>query len=143
MIDLQFKITNEEAVKGAGVKINAKRAMFYGDLAVAMKVLQYELTRTLEKALGDTFKHFTVYFGANQYDYYIAVRPIGDIGRILLEGHEDSYPIGDDGQVLENMDGTFGPVRGPVMHPGFIGKREIIEREMREGLMKVKLLMIK
>ncbi len=127
----RFSLTDpEKAIRAAGDKVVLLRSQFEGNAAMSMRLVYQAVSQGVAALLGDSMQHFEIYFGGNKDAYYVIVRPKDDIGRIIYNGHKGEYPIGEEGQFLSNQDGTFGPVSGPVMHPGFEGKKAAIDAEM-------------
>jgi len=143
MIDLRMEVRNGNAIKLTGERLNFKRAMFDADLAGAVNMMRGQLEQALEIAVGPSWiNHFGMDWGGNKSDYWIRVFPKDDVGRMMLEGAKGPYPIGEAGQTLENEEtGVFGPVAGPVMHPGYDPKRPVIQDELRNAAKKIRVMM--
>jgi hypothetical protein len=124
-------IVKEGDIRATTNKIVLRVANFEGNAAMRMRLVYEAVSQGVAIILGDALKHFEIFFGGNQHAYYVIVRPKDDIGRIIYHGHKGEYPIGEDGQYLANPEGNFGPVAGPVMHPGFEGKKAAIDAEVR------------
>lgn len=127
--EMEKRINNRLKIRRAG---NTMGAVDYA------RDLQLAISQFLNVFLGDKADHFVVTMtGSNQYMWQVKIEPKDDIGSYLYWGTEGHW-IGGPGQVLVNPDGQFGPVRGPVWHPGQEALREEIDACIDEARAKVK-----
>ena len=115
--------------------------------SIVKKVEQFgdNLSLYVEKvaliARGVIFERLEVYLGTSAAHLDVSIRPIGILGYSIMVGPSDEvgnfvidgvqpHTISSD-QPMPLGNGQFATV---VHHPGYEGKRELIERAVRESL---------
>jgi hypothetical protein len=137
---LKVKIHNIQAISNLENKIRLKKVEFMSDIVQAAVFLRMAIEQGLQNLLGDGARHFKVFNYGNQYGNTVIVKPIDDIGYYIYRGTSPHLIFSRDGGPLASVAREFGPVAGPVPHPGTPARKTEIDAEVAQAVAKVMVL---
>lgn len=117
---------NENIVGRKIQQLRLREAIFHSGVKALAAEVTIAAQQYLVATLGDAASHFRVVNRGNQYGNTISVVAKDEIGAYIYYG-TSPHMVGSPGQVLANEATGFGPVTGPVLHPGTEARKDDID----------------